>query len=641
VFGIWSQLWVSVFLGVQVFWQLGSLSLFFVILCLLSFCGSQRLILLGLGFGISIGFCEYYFHPPKYQSLSSYEKIRGLPREYRGSGDASGSHSYAPRPLLTRQLREALFLGKQGALDQNVWAWANHLGISHLLVISGLHFEILILLALVIWRFLLRYTSFSRRLMWVYILLSLTLLVFLGVCDAGVSLWRAGIMSLVIYGLMKLYPSLQRINRSNLLALLGIIFLIVKPSLSLSRGYIFSFSITAMLLHFSRGGDRYPAWKLQLLIGVLVYAVSSIYLSDLSGLSFFLNLFMGIVFTCFIPISIGLGAFHHSLDVWLTGKLEKFFQAMEWMSGASQWTDLPLLSNFQAFFVLGIMLSYLYYRSWNRLTVVLLGAIVSIGLVAWLPSYTQNDSLVIDQIDVGQGDAYLISTRDFKILIDGGQGRAAYEFLRSKEIREVSIWVLSHFDRDHSGYFSSGLWRPKFQDLIIPKLDQSSTSRVIRNEFLQNLSSYLDSDFVRGERCYSRYCLWFWSATQSGSKAVANKDSLCLLIYEKQAKRPIALFLGDLRASGERALVNELSLRRWSFDWSSRLPILKLAHHGSNSSSSSVLLRFLQPNLTLIPAGRQNHYMFPRMEVIRRLQAWTTNFIRSDAQGNRKIIFDF
>jgi competence protein ComEC len=87
-----------------------------------------------------------------------------------------------------------------------------------------------------------------------------------------------------------------------------------------------------------------------------------------------------------------------------------------------------------------------------------------------------------------------------------------------------------------------------------------------------------------------------------------------------------ALFLGDVSTTVEDALVERYG-RELDVD------LLKVAHHGSATSTGAVLLTQTTPGVALVPVGRRNRYRHPHPAVIDRLELAGAHVLRTDLQG--------
>jgi len=103
---------------------------------------------------------------------------------------------------------------------------------------------------------------------------------------------------------------------------------------------------------------------------------------------------------------------------------------------------------------------------------------------------------------------------------------------------------------------------------------------------------------------------------------VRNDDSIVLeVLYGEVAM----LLTGDISAEVEREIVPRLS--------PATKRILKVAHHGSRTSSSALLLETWRPHIALISAGRGNSFGHPTPDVLRRLESIGATVLRTDLHG--------
>ena len=91
------------------------------------------------------------------------------------------------------------------------------------------------------------------------------------------------------------------------------------------------------------------------------------------------------------------------------------------------------------------------------------------------------------------------------------------------------------------------------------------------------------------------------------------------------------LFTGDLEEEGEKGLVATYP--------DLRADVLKVAHHGSNTSSITPFLGAVQPNIAIISVGERNRYGHPHKEVIERFEKMGIEIWRTDKQGAISYVF--
>ncbi|MBR6322366.1 MAG: ComEC/Rec2 family competence protein [Lachnospiraceae bacterium] len=218
-------------------------------------------------------------------------------------------------------------------------------------------------------------------------------------------------------------------------------------------------------------------------------------------------------------------------------------------------------------------------------------------------------------IDVGQGDCFLVSTKDTNLLIDCGS--SSREDVGTKVVRPVLDYygvggidalILTHGDLDHTNGAAELFEKGKLdaEELILPEISGAA------EEFESVLSVLKEETEVRrlsaGEAYaagrMTLYCLW----PEAGSDLRGNDVSLVLLLEMNGFRM---LFTGDISAEVEA----QLKLPEGGTD------VLKAAHHGSDYSSSAKFLAALDPETVLVSYGRNNLYGHPGKNTIARFKA--------------------
>ena len=218
-------------------------------------------------------------------------------------------------------------------------------------------------------------------------------------------------------------------------------------------------------------------------------------------------------------------------------------------------------------------------------------------------------------LDVGQGDAVVVEDSDTTIVIDTGHsGVEVSGYLRHEGIREVDALVISHAGRDHSG----GFWR---------LLDDFKIGEVWHNgllRFYPPLRGVAERGLKAGsvlEKGDLRVTVLHPSSGYYSLKGdEENNQSLVFLL----GVGPLTtLFTGDIESDAEEAIL------RLPVDIRSR--VLKVAHHGSLTSSREEFIKTVAPEIAVISAGRGNPYGHPNPLVLQRLRG--TKLYRTDRDG--------
>jgi competence protein ComEC len=310
----------------------------------------------------------------------------------------------------------------------------------------------------------------------------------------------------------------------------------------------------------------------------------------------------------------------------------------------AQWRvpDPTLLLSLLA--VAGILLAFFAVRKQRAVAFAGLAALfVSGGIAAIYHAAPQikRGKLEITAIDVGQGDSLLVVSPEGRtMLIDGGgsTGPVHSEFdfgedvvapyLWSRGLEHLDVVALTHAHGDHIGglpriiedFHPSELWvgiNPGTTALLhLYDIAQ-------RNQVTIHTHTAGDTVDWGGTKIRVLSPPADWQPIPKR----ANNDSLALLIAYGDTK---ALLAGDLEKKMERFVASE----------SPRADLLKVAHHGSATSTTPELLAAVHPRFAVISAGYQNSFGHPRQLVLDRLQAAEVRTYRTDLQGAVTFLLD-
>lgn len=247
-----------------------------------------------------------------------------------------------------------------------------------------------------------------------------------------------------------------------------------------------------------------------------------------------------------------------------------------------------------------------------------------------------NENIRLIFLDVGQGDCSLITTAKGKhVLIDGGgsAGKGDYYFDVGSKITvpallKAGVWsidtiIVSHIHEDHLEGLLETVKIFKTGKVILPDTPYESS---ISRKFLDlcekkgidifyakagdelRLDKNMVIEFIFPEKTLLKY-----------TKSDENNNSLVARLKYKEF---IALYAGDIEKEGERALLSK--------DISS--DILKVPHHGSNSSSTEEFIKAVSAKTSIISVGK-NTFGHPSKEVISRLKESSQVIYRTDING--------
>ncbi|MBP5225646.1 MAG: MBL fold metallo-hydrolase, partial [Lachnospiraceae bacterium] len=231
--------------------------------------------------------------------------------------------------------------------------------------------------------------------------------------------------------------------------------------------------------------------------------------------------------------------------------------------------------------------------------------------------------LQIRFIDVGQGDATLITCDGHAMMMDGGPASASntvYSILNRNGIRHLDYVVATHGDADHVGGLSGALTYATAGKVYCntTSVDTKTFKNFADRVAMRGLSIEIPAagtTFSLG----SAVCTVL-SSTEYG---VGSNASIVIRITHGKFS---FLFMGDADRTQELFLVNNGRI--------SESTVLKVAHHGSSTSTSYVFLNAVMPEYAVISVGRNNGYGHPTDEVLSRFRDEGATVFRTDQQGD-------
>lgn len=273
--------------------------------------------------------------------------------------------------------------------------------------------------------------------------------------------------------------------------------------------------------------------------------------------------------------------------------------------------------------------------------------IVILNIVIIFQSFVQDNFLKngveIYFLDVGQGDSTIIRTAKNKtIVIDGGEGEKSgfdygknvlFPFLINKGARKIDFLIFSHFDSDHCGGLIYLLENIKVEKILIGKQFEKNENF----EYIVNLANKKHikiielqaGNKINIEKNSSLEILWPSVAEKILENAINNNSLVCKFVYKNFSM----LLTGDIESIAEEKLLGK-------YKNTNRLNanILKIAHHGSKTSSIQEFLNEVNPKIALIGVGRKNKFGHPNQEVLERLKEKGIQIYRTDQNGEIQII---
>lgn len=247
-----------------------------------------------------------------------------------------------------------------------------------------------------------------------------------------------------------------------------------------------------------------------------------------------------------------------------------------------------------------LLLSFIFYEyRFKKKFFISISLLISMVLLNIVPIRNIYENAVYF-VNVGQGDCIVIKNKNHAVMIDTG-GNAKFDmaketlipFLNKNLIYKLDALIISHNDFDHNGAMNS-------------LIDLYQVNNV--------LDSKDQFPYQVGDLYFENFNLL---------EGVSDNDSSLVLKLEFVNKT--FLFTGDASKSVEQFLIDE----NFNID----CDVLKIGHHGSNTSTSEQFLKACSPELAIISVGRNNMYHHPNIEVIELLNKYHIQIRRTDIEG--------
>lgn len=236
----------------------------------------------------------------------------------------------------------------------------------------------------------------------------------------------------------------------------------------------------------------------------------------------------------------------------------------------------------------------------------------------------------VHYIDVGQADASLVMCDGNYMLIDGGNvedSSLIYAYLKEHGVKELDYMICTHAHEDHVGGLAGALNYAKVNNILCPTKEYSTSAfqSFVKYANQQNKEIIIptpDMEFSIG----SADCTIL--AVNTVENDPNNSSIVMKIVYENTA----FLFSGDAEQEVETAIIEA------GYDIS--CTVIKIPHHGSDSSLSYRWLNESKPKYGIISVGKDNQYGHPTENTLSKLRDADVIVYRTDMQGHIICISD-
>lgn len=546
-------------------------------------------------------------------------------------------------------LLRTMILGEKWLLPPEIRLDFQNTGLSHILAISGLHVGFIVTMLIGLMQIL----PFSKKCS--FMLQVAVLCLYCLLVGAAPSVMRATVMAVMLLGGKVVGRQPDPLNNLFIAALIILLF---RPLDLFEVGFQLSFGAVLGIIFFSKYFREWlwflPRWmasglSITLSAQLGVWPLIAYYFNTFSIVAVLANL----IFVPLAGVIVNLG-FGLMLGAQIIPPLIKIFGPLlkllcsllikgNEVLAAMPWTFISVVSPSLLFIICYFAVLWLLSEErprWLKKPLLWCSGLAVILLLFTILGPMLQKDLYMVFLDVGQGDCIYIRTPDKKhILIDGGGKSLDYTgsfhvgddivvpFLLKNGIGHLDLVVMSHCHDDHIGGLVSVLrdipvktfmeYTPGEETDNYKQLKALVTAKGIRNIYANADATYRVGRDVWLDVIYP--CANEQQLHSFFHKGDNNRSLVLLLRYDDTT----ILFTGDIEAEVEEHLYP---------GWEIPVDILKVAHHGSHTSSTDNWLEALQPQLAVIQVGK-NNFGHPHPDVLERLEQKGIDVLRNDISG--------
>lgn len=485
-------------------------------------------------------------------------------------------------------------------------------GISHLFSVSGMHINFFVS---IIYLYLNKIT-YNKRIK--YLITNIFIITYLILFPSS-SLLRSAVMSILysINYLLKL-----KIKKMDILLLTLGVSLLINPFIIYDLGYIYSYTITFFLVLSSSTLKKKNKINKIIYISLLSFLVSipiTIYNSyEINIISILLNIILvPIISIIILPLTILTYIFPilDSILYSFTNTLETISLFISKINITKIIFPKPSLLIIVLYYII-FLLSY-QNKKYFYLNIILF-------IIIYIFPYL-NSNFEVVMFEVGEADCHLIKYPYNKntILIDTGKNEYKIKnevipYLKSIGIKKIDYLIITHGDEDHIGGSITLINNFQVKNVILNK----GTFTDLEKELIKNLNKKKITYQININKInLSNHTIYLLNNTKYN-----NENDNSIITYFTYQKYKF-LYMGDASITTEDNLLENYNLNNIS--------ILKVGHHGSNTSSSKDFISQINPSISLISVGENNIYHHPNKEVINNLSK--SRIYRTDINNMTKL----
>lgn len=550
-------------------------------------------------------------------------------------------------------LLSGLTIGDKTYIEDNIIENFRKASLSHILAISGAHFSYIILMTELIGKL-------SKRKRLSQVITIVIMIFFIELTGSTPSVIRAGLSAIIVIMASILKRKNDFLTTLSLTLLIQIIF---NPLVIFDMGLILSYSGVIGIVYFFKIISKFIKSKTisvtlsanLIIIPIMMYNFNTISLSFLISNIFASFLLGPIVILGYVSIIFRFKFIFALLNFLLT-ILSKVAEITGNLKFSNLYVTTPNVFSLITYYFM-IYKVYKYFRQQDRLEKLAdlselkknKFILKKIMIICFVVIFITNinfqkfsNSLYINFIDVGQGDSCLIRNGGKTIIIDGGGANnvsSSYNvgkstllpYLLDRKVKKIDYMIFSHFDNDHCQGLIYLIEEIDVKNVIIGKQYENYSNYKKFKEAVKgkNIKIYeaKKGDILKINKSIEINVLWPDENNMISENAINNNS----LVFKLKYKNFSMLFTGDIEKIAEEKILNEFDKGDMN------VTILKVAHHGSKTSSTKNFVEAVNPKYALIGVGENNKFGHPSDSTIKSLKNKKIKIYRTDIMGEISI----
>lgn len=542
-----------------------------------------------------------------------------------------------------RDIIKSIILGDSSYMLEEEVQEYRELGLGHILAVSGLHIGIISWFILSILMKLSISRKYSSLITIGIILLYGFLIGFPHSMVRGIIMFSLLILTKLLY---------EHSNSINILSLSALIVLLINPFTLYGLGFILSYTAVLSLFLLSKRIEilLYPykgyiakTISAVLAVNIGLLPVQAYYFNYISILGIIANLIIIPILSLALILSVIMYILNFTLPFINIGiaillnfilNIEGLFKDIIYEFSSLIFTvPSPRLPTIIFYYILvALALKLIKVEAFKPSIQKSIMIFLNLVLIVSIIGISLDKPMELHFIDVGQGDSLLIRDRGKNILIDTGGSllnnyvgeHITLPYLQKLGTSKLDAVIITHFDADHYGALPILIDKIEIGTIYgsyLPE-DKNLYNKIMDNKL--NFKLLKEGDLLRLNDEIFFNVLW---PRNTESLSNNNKSLVVLLSYNDYK----ILLTGDIEREAEQNLLGAIP---------KDVDILKVAHHGSKTSSNKEFLSKVKPRYSIISSGRNNQFNHPNQEVVKNLMDIESTIYRTDEMGLIKVELD-